>query len=78
MNVGYPNQWQKSSLALSTQSGQVLIFLVFALVIVAVVALWHVDLNTVLRLKSRTQNAGVRPPATACPMCGWLGRGLWV
>ncbi len=73
MNVGYPNQWQKSSLALSTQSGQVLIFLVFALVIVAVVALWHVDLNTVLRLKSRTQNAG---DAAALAAARWQGTTL--
>ncbi len=52
------------------QSGQVLVFLVMALVIITMLILWHVDLNAILHLKSRTQNAG---DAAALAAARWQG-----
>ncbi len=52
------------------KSGQVLVFLVMALVIITMLILWHVDLNAILHLKSRTQNAG---DAAALAAARWQG-----
>ncbi len=52
------------------KSGQVLVFLLMALVIITMVILWHVDLNAILHLKSRTQNAG---DAAALAAARWQG-----
>ncbi len=52
------------------RSGQVLVFLLMALVIITMVILWHVDLSNILHLKSRTQNAG---DAAALAAARWQG-----
>ncbi len=51
-------------------SGQTMIFMIMALVIITFVVLWNIDLHKILHLKSRTQNAG---DASALAAARWQG-----
>ncbi|MFN2351860.1 MAG: pilus assembly protein TadG-related protein [Kiritimatiellia bacterium] len=57
----------------SGNSGQVMVFMVMTLVIIALMVLWNFDLHTILHLKSRSQNAG---DAAALAAARWQGMTL--
>ncbi len=51
-------------------SGQTMIFMIMALIIISFVLLWNIDLHKIIHLKSRTQNAG---DAAALSAARWQG-----
>ena len=53
-----------------TNTGQTMIFMIMALIILAVVMVWVFDVHTVLQIKARTQNAG---DAAALATARWQG-----
>lgn len=53
-----------------SQSGQAMIFMIMAIIIIATVIIWNFDLHSILHLKSRTQNAG---DAAALAAARWQG-----
>ncbi len=57
----------------STRSGQTMIFMIMALVILSFIVIWNFDLHTIIHLKSRTQNAG---DAAALGAARWQGISL--
>lgn len=57
----------------ASTTGQTMIFMIMALLILAVVIVWIFDVHTVLHLKARTQNAG---DAAALAAARWQGISL--
>ncbi|MCG2659539.1 MAG: pilus assembly protein TadG-related protein [Kiritimatiellae bacterium] len=64
---------ERQTLSAVSTAGQTMIFMIMALLILAVVIVWVFDVHTVLYLKARTQNAG---DAAALAAARWQGISL--
>ncbi|MDD5678104.1 MAG: pilus assembly protein TadG-related protein [Kiritimatiellae bacterium] len=61
---------ERQALSAAPTAGQTMIFMIMALLVLAVVIVWISDVHTVLHLKARTQNAG---DAAALAAARWQG-----